>query len=124
MFAVIKTGGKQYKVAPNDVIVVEKLSGTADETIHFEEVLMVSDDKGVQIGTPLLKGATVSALVLDQTRNKKVLIFKKQQRHTYRRKKGHRQHVTVLKIVDIKAEGSSGAPTKKAKAVEETSASN
>lgn len=113
MFAIIKTGGKQYKVAPNDVIVVEKLSGKPEETIHFEEVLMISDEKGVKVGTPTVQGAKVSAVVLDQARSKKVLIFKKQQRHTYRRKKGHRQHLTVVRITSL---GGSAPKAKKAKA--------
>ena len=97
MFAVIKTGGKQYKVAPNDVIRVEKLPGTAGETITLDQVLMVGD----KIGAPMVAGASVLATVLEQTRADKVIIFKKKRRQNYRRKKGHRQELTVLRITEI-----------------------
>ncbi len=97
MFAVIKTGGKQYKVAKNDVIVVEKLAGEAGETVTLDEVLMVGD----KIGAPTVAGASVSATVVDQTKGDKVIVFKKKRRQNYRRKKGHRQQLTVLRITDI-----------------------
>lgn len=97
MFAVIKTGGKQYKVAKNDVIVVEKLPGEAGSTITLDEVLMVGD----QIGAPVVAGAAVTATVVEQTRGDKVIVFKKKRRQTYRRKNGHRQDLTVLRITDI-----------------------
>lgn len=96
MFAVIKTGGKQYKVSKGDVIKVEKLD--ADKKVSFDEVLMVDD----KIGTPFVKGVKVEGEVIDNIRDKKVLIFKKIRRHNYRRKKGHKQHLTVVKITDIK----------------------
>jgi len=99
MFAVIRTGGKQYTVAPNDVILVEKLTGNAGDKITISEVLATEG----KIGAPLVKGATVAAEIVEQTRAEKVLIFKKRRRHNYRRKNGHRQHLTALKITEIKA---------------------
>ncbi len=103
MYAVIKTGGKQYKVAKNDVIAVEKLPAEAGATITLGEVLMLGEDSKVTIGTPLVAGASVTASVIDQTKADKVIIFKKNRRHNYRRKRGHRQKLTMLKIEAIKA---------------------
>ncbi|WP_207477912.1 50S ribosomal protein L21 [Arenibaculum pallidiluteum] len=103
MFAVIRTGGKQYKVASGDVIRVEKLPVEAGATIDLEEVLMVSDAGQNTVGTPLVAGAVVSAEVVAQDRNDKIIVFKKKRRQNYRRKNGHRQHVTVLRITGIKA---------------------
>jgi large subunit ribosomal protein L21 len=103
MFAVIKTGGKQYKVAMNDVILVEKLEVEAGADVTFNEILMVGEDTNLKVGAPLVKGASVSAKVLDQAQADKVLIFKKNRRHNYRRKRGHRQLQTVLRIVGINA---------------------
>jgi large subunit ribosomal protein L21 len=97
MFAVIKTGGKQYKVAKDDVIVVEKLPGEAGSTVTLDEVLMVGD----KIGAPVVAGAAVTATVVEQTRGEKIIVFKKKRRQTYRRKNGHRQDLTVLRITDI-----------------------
>ena len=101
MFAVIKTGGKQFKVAENDIIKVEKLDAEAGAEVELNEVLMVGGDKDVKVGSPVIEGAKVTAEVLEQTRAAKVLIFKKKRRHNYRRKKGHRQHQTVLRIKAI-----------------------
>jgi large subunit ribosomal protein L21 len=109
MFAVIRTGGKQYKVAPNDVIFVEKLPGEAGASIELDDVLMVGDDAGITTGTPALGGAHVTATVLEHKRDDKVIIFKKKRRHNYRRKNGHRQHLTVLRITDI-VTGAAAAP--------------
>jgi large subunit ribosomal protein L21 len=97
MFAVIKTGGKQYKVATNDVIRVEKLQASAGDSVVLDQVLMV----GAKIGAPIVAGASVTATVLEQTRADKVIIFKKKRRQNYRRKKGHRQELTVLRITEI-----------------------
>ena len=120
MFAVIKSGGKQYKVAKNDVIRVEKLDAEAGASIHLNEVLMVGDDKSQTVGVPLVDGASVSATVLEQMRDRKIIIFKKKRRQNYRRKNGHRQHLTVLRIDDILAAGKKkAAPKKKAKAAPE-----
>ena len=103
MFAVIKTGGKQYKVAENDVILVEKLEVEAGQDVTFDQVLMVGQDANLKVGAPLVQGASVVAKVLDQAQADKVLIFKKNRRHNYRRKRGHRQLQTVLRITGIKA---------------------
>lgn len=102
MYAVIKTGGKQYRVAKDDVIKVEKLDGEAGDKIEFGEVLMVVGDGDPVIGAPLVSGAKVMAEVLEQNRASKIIVFKKKRRHNYRRKKGHRQHQTVVRITDIK----------------------
>jgi large subunit ribosomal protein L21 len=105
MFAVIRTGGKQYKVAKNDVIFVEKLAGEPGSTIELADVLMVGGDDGAapKTGAPLLDGAKVAATVLEHKRGEKILVFKKKRRHNYRRKNGHRQALTVLRITDIVA---------------------
>ena len=101
MFAVIRTGGKQYKVAKNDVIFVEKLPAEAGAAIELDDVLMIGDEAGTTTGTPELGGVHVLATVLEQKRDDKVIIFKKKRRHNYRRKNGHRQYLTVLRINDI-----------------------
>ncbi|MBL8709082.1 MAG: 50S ribosomal protein L21 [Rhodospirillaceae bacterium] len=103
MFAVIKTGGKQYKVATNDIILVEKLEAEAGSSVSLNDVLMVGEGGNITVGAPMVKGASVTATVLEQRKADKVLIFKKNRRHNYRRKRGHRQFVTVLKIEGIKA---------------------
>ena len=102
MYAVIKTGGKQYKVAKNEVILVEKLEVEAGQSVSLD-VLMIGEGANVTIGAPMVKGASVSAEVVDQVKADKVIIFKKNRRHNYRRKRGHRQKLTALKITDIKA---------------------
>ncbi|MBX6369687.1 MAG: 50S ribosomal protein L21 [Rhodospirillales bacterium] len=103
MFAVIRTGGKQYKVAKNDVVTVEKLAGEPGSTVELGEVLMLAGDGTMKTGTPTVPGASVSAEVLEQKKGEKVIVFKKKRRHNYRRKNGHRQELTVLRITDIKA---------------------
>ena len=103
MFAVIKTGGKQYTVHENDVLWVEKLDAEPGTSIVLDEVLMMSDGKNVTVGKPTIAGETIKATVIEQMRDRKVIIFKKKRRHNYRRKKGHRQHLTVLKIEKIVA---------------------
>ena len=107
MFAVIRTGGKQYKVAKDDVISVEKLTAEPGETVELAEVLMIGEGTEVATGAPVLSGASVSATVLEQTRADKIIVFKKKRRHNYRRKKGHRQQQTVLRITEIS--GASGS---------------
>ncbi|MBE1236367.1 50S ribosomal protein L21 [Phaeovibrio sulfidiphilus] len=97
MFAVIKTGGKQYKVAENDVIDIEKLDAEEGANIAFDTVLAV----GNKVGTPTVAGATVTGEVVSQFRDKKVIIFKKKRRKNYRRKNGHRQHLTRVRITGI-----------------------
>lgn len=103
MYAVIRTGGKQYRVEPNDVIKVEKLAGEAGETLTLDDVLLVADGDNITVGAPTVDGAKVQATVLEQTRAAKIVIFKKKRRKNYRRKNGHRQHLTVLRITDIAA---------------------
>jgi large subunit ribosomal protein L21 len=103
MFAVIRTGGKQYKVAQDDLITVEKLAGDPGATIELGEVLMVGDGADVTTGAPLIEGASVSATLVEQRRAPKIIVFKKKRRQNYRRKNGHRQHQTVLRITGITA---------------------
>ncbi len=110
MFAVIKTGGKQYRVAQNDVIRVEKLAAEAGDIVELGNVLMVSGAGGLSVGSPYVAGATVAAEVLEQGRGKKIIIFKKQRRQNYRRRNGHRQHETVLRVTEILTDGKK--PTK------------
>lgn len=102
-FAVIRTGGKQYRVTSNSVLKVEKLEAEAGTTVTFRDVLAVSSEAGLTLGTPTVPGASVSATVLEQTRGDKIIIFKKKRRQNYRRKRGHRQHLTVLRIGEIAA---------------------
>ena len=104
MYAVIRTGGKQYKVAEGDVIKVEKLAGAAGDAVTFDQVLALGDDGGLRVGTPVLDGASVSAELLEQTRGEKIIVFKKKRRKNYRRKRGHRQYLTVLRVTDIAAD--------------------
>ncbi|MBN9259969.1 MAG: 50S ribosomal protein L21 [Hyphomicrobium sp.] len=102
MYAVIKTGGKQYRVAADDVLTVEKLAGEPGAKIEFGEVLMVGgNDTGVKIGAPLVSGALVKAEVVEQGRGPKVIAFKKRRRKNSRRKRGHRQELTTVKITEI-----------------------
>ncbi|MEZ5839171.1 MAG: 50S ribosomal protein L21 [Hyphomicrobiales bacterium] len=101
MFAVIKTGGKQYRVAADDVISVEKLAGEAGDIIEFSEVLMVGGDAGIEVGAPTVAGATVAGEVVEQTKNRTVIVFKKRRRHNSRRRNGHRQRQTVIRITEI-----------------------
>lgn len=116
-FAVIKTGGKQYKVAANDLVRIEKISGEAGEAVTFENVLMVGD----AIGNPLVEGALVAGEVVKQFRDKKVIVFKKKRRQGYRRTRGHRQELTLVRITEIltggaKPSGKKAAAPKKAAA--------
>jgi large subunit ribosomal protein L21 len=103
MFAIIKTGGKQYRVKKGTEIRVEKLAIESGEVIDIKDVLCVSGEQGVKIGTPFLSNVTVKAEVINQMRDRKVIVFKKKRRHNYRRKKGHRQDLTVLRIQEILA---------------------
>tara|TARA_B100000686_G_scaffold346807_1_gene434199 strand:+ start:211 stop:525 length:315 start_codon:yes stop_codon:yes gene_type:complete len=103
MFAVVKTGGKQYRVAKGDVIRVEKLDAKDGDKITLDEVLMVGETGKSKVGTPLVKGASITAEVVAQARAPKIIVFKKKRRQNYRRKKGHRQDITILRVTDIKA---------------------
>ena len=106
MFAVIRTGGKQYRVSPDDVIRVEKLAGDAGSEIQFGDVLMIGGEGEMKVGTPTVDKAAVFAEVVEQTRADKIIVFKKKRRQNYRRKAGHRQDLTVLRITGISADGS------------------
>ena len=101
MYAVIKTGGKQYRVAANDVLEIEKVIGEAGAKVEFKDVLMVGGDAGTKIGAPFIAGATVTAEVVEQGRGPKVIAFKKRRRKNSRRKRGHRQELTTVKITGI-----------------------
>jgi large subunit ribosomal protein L21 len=103
MFAVVRTGGKQYRVAKDDVIAVEKLEGEPGAALELAEVLMIGEGAEVSAGAPLVLGASVSATVVAQQRAPKIIVFKKKRRHNYRRKKGHRQYQTLLRITAINA---------------------
>ena len=117
MYAVIKTGGKQYRVSPGDVIVVEKLLGEAGAKVKLDHVLMVGEDgKDPEVGAPLISSAAVNCEVLDQSRSDKVIVFKKKRRQGYKRTKGHRQEQTVLRVLDINGKGAVKAAPKKAAA--------
>ena len=107
MYAVIKTGGKQYRVQPGDVLVVEKLDGDVGAAISFGEVLMVGGEGGVTLGSPLVEGATVSATLIETRRGEKIKVFKKIRRQGYRRTNGHRQSETVLRVIGLEGAGQS-----------------
>ena len=103
MFAVIKTGGKQYRVAANEKITVMHLAGEAGETVTFGDVLMMGDGDDVKVGAPLLSGASVVGEIVEQARGPKVIAFKKRRRKNSKRKRGHRQDLTVVRITGIQA---------------------
>jgi large subunit ribosomal protein L21 len=105
MFAVIRTGGKQYRVTPNAVLKVEKLDAEPGSTVTFTDVLAVGGAGGLTVGSPLVAGASVTATVIAQDRLDKVIIFKKRRRQNSRRKNGHRQHVTVLRVAGFARDG-------------------
>ncbi len=101
MYAVIQTGGKQYKVTEGEILKVEKLDGVAGETLTIDKVLMIKDDNGTRIGSPTVQNARVVAEVIEQGRNKKIVVYKYKKRKNYRRKQGHRQAFTRIKIEKI-----------------------
>lgn len=103
MYAVIKTGGKQYRVAADDVLEIERLDGEAGGDIEFSDVLMVGDGDAITVGTPTISGAKVIAELVEQTRGPKLIAFKKRRRQNSRRKRGHRQHLTKVRIKEIQA---------------------
>ena len=123
MFAVIKTGGKQYKVAPNDVLRVEKLAGEPGDLVELGAVLAIGGEAGTTLGAPFVEGAMVAAEVIEQGRADKIIVFKKKRRKNHRRRNGHRQHETVLRVTEILTDGKK--PSKaasKAKAAKATPA--
>ena len=102
-YAVIKTGGKQYRVSPGDLLTVEKLAGEPGADVTFTEVLAATLGGSLKVGTPVLSGARVTATELRQGRGKKILVFKKKRRKNYRRRQGHRQYLTTLRVTGIEA---------------------
>ena len=104
-FAVINTGGKQYKVSTNDKLRIEKLSNKEGGSVEFKQVLMINSNDNMELGSPLIEGAKVEAKVIKQTKNKTILIFKKRRRHNSRRKNGHRQKMSVVQITKIFGKG-------------------
>ena len=118
MFAVVRTGGKQYRVAAGDKIAVEKLAGEAGETITLSDVLLAGDGGEVKD----VKGVVVSAEIIAQAKSEKVVVFKKRRRHNYRRKNGHRQQLTLLRILAVGSEAKKAAPKKEAAPVAEVAA--
>lgn len=113
MYAVVKTGGKQYRVSKDDILKVERLPGEAGDVITLDDVLMLGDGADVTVGAPSVDGASVAAEILEQKRDKKIIVFKKRRRQNYRRKAGHRQHLTVLKVTDILTDGAKPKPAAK-----------
>ncbi len=105
MFAVIRTGGKQYRVAPNDIIEIEKVAGKPGDIIELSEVILLGGDGGPKTGSPTIAGALVAAEVIEQRLSDKIVVFKKKRRANYRRKKGHRQALTALRITEILTDG-------------------
>ena len=116
MYAVLTTGGKQYRVEPGSELEVERLSGDAGSSVTFDRVLLVGDGEALTIGTPIVEGATVSGTVLGEALGPKLIIFKFKQKATYRRKNGHRQHLTRIRIDEINASGKSARADKPATA--------
>jgi large subunit ribosomal protein L21 len=114
MYAVIKTGGKQYRVKPDDVLEIERLPGEAGDMIEFSQVLLVANESGIEVGTPVIADAIVAAELVDQTRGDKIKVFKKKRRKHYRRTMGHRQDLSRIRITEILTGGAK--PSNKAAA--------
>ena len=100
-YAVIRTGGKQYRVAPGDLVRIERLEGEVGSAVEFGEVLLAAADDAVRIGTPLVSGARVRGTIVAQGRDRKILVFKKKRRKNYRRRRGHRQSITTVRVTEI-----------------------
>jgi large subunit ribosomal protein L21 len=100
-YAVIRTGGKQYRVAPGEIVRVERLAGEVGAPVEFAEVLLTADDAAVRVGTPLVEGVRVRAEIVAQGRARKILVYKKKRRKNYRRRRGHRQSITTLRVTEI-----------------------
>ena len=101
MYAVVKTGGKQYRVTPDDVIRIERISGESGDVISFNDVMMLENEGRTAVGNPFVDGAKVVGTLIEQTRGEKIIIFKKKRRKTYRRRNGHRQDLSVVRITGI-----------------------
>ena len=122
MYAIVKTGGKQVKVSQGDKLRVEFLEGQAGDSVKLEQVLLLGEKDNITVGSPLIEGASVDATIIDQIRDKKVIVFKKKRRKNYRRTKGHRQHLTVLEVTGINTAGGKKAPVAAKKAAPKTDA--
>lgn len=103
MYAVIQTGGKQYRVRAGDTVLIEKIDGALGDLVEFDEVLLLSGDASVSVGRPLLEGARVTGEIVDQTKGKKLVVYKFKRRKDYRRRNGHRQQYTAIKINEVVA---------------------
>src|SRR6185436_13250771 len=114
MFAVIKTGGKQYKVAPSDLIEVATVAGSAGDVVTFDEVLLHGDENGTVLGGPLVAGAAVAGEIVGQKRSARILVFKKRRRQNSKRSRGHRQDFTLIRITEILTDGKKPSKAKKA----------
>ncbi len=114
MYAVVKTGGKQYRVAKDDKIIVDHIDAEAGDSVVLDQVLMMAEGEKVTVGTPVVAGAAVGATVLRQTRGPKIMVFRRKRRKNFRRVRGHRQDLTLLQINDIAADGKVKAPAKAA----------
>lgn len=119
MYAVVKTGGKQYRVEKDDILKIEKIDGDAGDQIVLDDVLFVGDGDAVSIGAPRVEGAAIAGEILEQKRDRKIIIFKKRRRQNYRRKAGHRQHLTVIRVTDILTNGAKPDPARKKKSAPE-----
>ena len=115
MFAVIRTGGKQYRVAPNDIIEIERIAGEPGDIVELGEVLLLGGDSGPQTGSPTIAGALVAAELVEHIRGEKIIVFKKKRRKNYRRRNGHRQLLTMLRITEILTDGKKPSQTKLAR---------
>jgi large subunit ribosomal protein L21 len=115
MFAVIRTGGKQYRVAPNDIIEIERIAGEPGDIIELGEVLLLGGDSAPKTGSPTIAGALVAAELVEHIRGEKIIVFKKKRRKNYRRKNGHRQLLTMLRITEILTDGKKPSQTKVAR---------
>lgn len=115
MFAVIRTGGKQYRVTPNDIIEIERIAGEPGDIVELVEVLLLGGDGGPQTGSPTVAGALVAAELVEHIRGEKIIVFKKKRRKNYRRKNGHRQLLTMLRITEILTDGKKPSQTKVAR---------
>lgn len=122
MYAVVKTGGKQYRVAKDDKIVVDRMIGEDGDSVVLDQVLMMADGDKVTVGSPVIEGAAVGATVLRQTRGPKIMVFRRKRRKNFRRIRGHRQDLTLLQINEIAPDGKLKAAPKKATAKSEASA--
>ena len=101
MYAVVQTGGKQYTVSPGDLLKIEKLDGNPGDTVVLKDILLINDDKETKVGTPFVENASVNAELVETAKDKKVIVFKFKRRKNYRRRKGHRQLMSVIKIKEI-----------------------